>query len=88
MAGSEGRDPIEDVETLRKEIKLYDEDLSRSDWLVVANKMDLAGAEDNLQRFRQRFSKVEVVPVSAEMEEGLEELKAVLAERVGKRPEG
>lgn len=88
MAGSEGRDPIEDVETLRKEIKLYDEDLSRSDWLVVANKMDLAGAEDNLQRFRQRFSKVEVVPISAEMEEGLEELKAVLAERVGKRPEG
>ena len=49
MAGSEGRDPIVDVETLRTEIKLYDEDLSKEDWLVVANKMDLEGAEENLQ---------------------------------------
>lgn len=88
MAGSEGRDPIEDVETLRKEIKLYDEDLAREPWLVVANKMDLAGAEENLQRFRQRFPKVEVVPISAEMEEGLDELKAVLVEKVGRTPVG
>lgn len=86
MAGSEGRDPIEDVETLRKEIKLYDEDLAKVDWLVVANKMDLEGAEENLQQFRQRFPKVDVVPVSAEMEEGLEELKATLRSRVGKGP--
>jgi len=87
MAGSEGRDPIVDVETLRTEIKLYDEDLSKAEWLVVANKMDLEGAEENLEHFRARFSKVEVVPISAEMEEGLEELKAVLCERVGKKPE-
>ncbi len=88
MAGSEGRDPVEDVETLRKEIKLYDEDLSKADWLVVANKMDLEGAEENLQNLRRRFPRVETVPISAEMEEGLEGLKAVLCERVGKRPEG
>ena len=83
MAGSEGRDPIEDVETLRKEIKLYEEELSKLEWLVVANKMDLEGARENLQNFRARFPKVEIVPISAEFEEGLQELKAVLCERVG-----
>jgi GTP-binding protein len=86
MDGSEGRDPIEDVETLRKEIKLYDEELSKSDWMVIANKMDLESAEGNLQSFRQRFPKVEIVPISAELEEGLDELKKVLCERVGSRP--
>ena len=88
MAGSEGRDPIEDVETLRKEIKLYDEELSKAEWLVVANKMDLDGSEENLQNFRQRFPKVEIVPISAELEEGLDELKVVLCQRIGKGPEG
>ena len=87
MAGSEGRDPIEDVETLRKEIKLYDEELSKAEWLVVANKMDLDESEENLEKFRQRFPKVEIVPISAELEEGLDELKAVLCQRIGKGPE-
>ena len=86
MAGSECRDPIEDVETLRKEIKLYDEDLSKSDWMVIANKMDLEGAEEHLEKFRQRFPKVEIVPISAELEEGLDELKKILCGRVGSRP--
>ena len=34
IAGSEMRDPIEDIETLRKEIKLYDEDLAKFPWMV------------------------------------------------------
>ena len=86
MAGSEGRDPIVDVETLRTEIKLYDEELSKFPWLVVANKMDLEGADENVEMFRQRFPKVEVVPISAEKEEGLEALREILCERVGKGP--
>ena len=84
MAGSECRDPIEDVETLRKEIRLYDEELSRLDWLVVANKMDLEGAAENLRNFQTRFPKVETVPISAEFGNGLESLKAALCVRVGK----
>ena len=85
MAGSEGRDPIVDVETLRTEIKLYDEDLAKFPWIVVANKMDLDGAEENLQIFRQRFPKVEVLAISAQEEEGLDHLREVLCERVGAR---
>jgi GTP-binding protein len=70
---------------LRKEIKLYDPEVAGFDWLVVANKMDLEGAEENLAHFRARFPKVMVIPISAEQEEGLEVLREELDQRVGYR---
>lgn len=82
MAGSEGRSPIHDLASLRKELKLYDETLTERPWLVVANKIDLPAAEENLQQFRQRYERIEVFPIIAELEEGLEELKARLKELI------
>ena len=84
--GSEGRDPIADIETLRTEIKLYDEDLSNRPWILVANKMDLPGAEENLAILRDRFRKVEIHPISAALGEGLEGLRARLKDLIGKVP--
>ncbi|WP_105044518.1 GTPase ObgE [Rubritalea profundi] len=83
MAGFDGRDPIEDLQTLRTEIKMYDEDLSKFPWVVVANKMDLDGAAENLEVFKQRFPKVKIIPMSAEKEEGLDNLRDHLDETVG-----
>ncbi len=88
MAGSEGRDPVADLEVLRKEVREYDVELARFPWLVVANKMDLEGAAEKLAGFRKRFPKAEVIPVSAEHDEGLAELRQVLDERAGYRFEG
>ena len=85
MAGSEMRDPIEDLQTLRTEIKLYDEDLSKFEWLIVANKMDLEGAEENLANFRARFPKQTIIPISADTGEGVDALRAELDKRVGYR---
>ena len=82
MAGSEGRSPIEDLGTLRQELKLYDPTLPDRPWLVIANKMDLPGAEENLEAFRLRFKNVEVIPVAAEQDQGLEELKSRLRELI------
>jgi len=84
MAGTDGRDPVDDLEVLRMEVKEYDEDLARFPWLVVANKMDSELAEENLKRFRQRFPKIEILPISAELELGLDPLREVLCERVAK----
>jgi GTP-binding protein len=75
IGGSEGRNPVEDLQNLRREIGLYDLLLSRRPWLVVANKMDLAGAPENLAMLRKRFPKVDIVPTSAAKGEGIEELK-------------
>lgn len=78
MAGSEGRNPIEDLQDLRREIDLYDPRLSRRPWYVVANKMDLPGAVENLAAFRHRYPEREVVAISARSGEGAEGLKEAL----------
>ncbi len=80
IAGSEARNPIEDLQNLRREIDLYDPRLSQRSWLVVANKMDLPEAEENLQALRQRFRSVEVLPIAAATGEGIPELIKKLAE--------
>jgi GTP-binding protein len=86
MAGSEGRDPVSDLEILRREIKEYDDDLARFPWKVVANKMDLESAADHLEVFCQRFPKVEILPISADSGLGLDDLKQMLDNEVGHRP--
>ena len=85
MAGSEGRDPISDLEILRKEIREYDEELGDFPWIVLANKMDLEGADEKLKIFQARFPKVKIIPISAELEEGLDPLKEYLNEELGYR---
>ena len=74
LAGSEGRDPITDVETLRREIDLYDPLLSQRPWHIIANKIDLPTAVENLARLRNRFGAVELVPISAKSGEGAAQL--------------
>jgi GTP-binding protein len=80
IAGSEGRSPLEDLQTLRKEIDLYDPTLSSRPWLVVANKMDLPNANENLTLLREKFPKIRIVPISAANGEGIDGLKEALAE--------
>ena len=78
VAGSEGRNPIEDLQQLRKEIDLYDPLLSQRPWLVIANKMDLPSAQENLTALRKKFPKIDIVPISAAKGEGIGELKSKL----------
>jgi GTP-binding protein len=82
VAGSEARNPVEDLQNLRREIDLYDPTLSSRPWLIVANKIDLPHAETNLTSLRRRFPKVEIVPISAAKGEGIDKLKAALAARM------
>jgi GTP-binding protein len=79
VAGSEGRNPIEDLQNLRREVDLYDPVLSSRQWLVVANKMDLPDAERNLRVLQERFPKTKIIPTSAAKGEGIAELKKTLA---------
>lgn len=85
ISGSEVRDPVEDLQTLRKEIGLYNEELAARPWLVVANKMDLEGAGQRLIELKSRFPRAEIIPVSAEQGDGIDELKARLGEIIGSR---
>jgi GTPase len=79
VAGSEGRNPVEDVQQLRKELDLYDPLLSKRPWFLVANKMDLPGADENLPALRKKFPKIDIVPISAAKGDGIDELKKKMA---------
>ena len=78
VAGSEGRNPIEDLQNLRREIDLYDPILSERPWFAVANKMDLPGADENFLALQKRFAAVELAPISAATGEGLDAFKTKL----------
>jgi GTP-binding protein len=77
-AGSEGRNPIEDFGSLRRELDLYDPTLGQRPWIIAANKMDLPGAEENLAIIRNRFSDRIVVPMIAAEAIGIEDFKSAL----------
>lgn len=82
MAGSEGREPLEDLQKLRKELDLYDPKLSERPWIVVANKMDLPDAKEKLKFFKTRYRKLKVIQIAADDAKGVEKLKTTLAELV------
>lgn len=73
MAASEGRDPLEDYEKINHELKEYSENLFFKHKILVANKMDLPAAKENLKRFKKKI-KEKVFAISAQNKEGLEEL--------------
>ena len=79
VAGSEGRSPVEDVQQLRKELDLYDPLLSKRPWFLVANKMDLPDADENLPALLKKFPKIDIVPISAAKGDGIDELKKKMA---------
>lgn len=74
MGSSEGRDPIQDFKIIRNEINNYSEKLARKKEIVIANKMDLPEAENNLKKFKKAFPDLKVFPVSAINNEGISEL--------------
>ena len=75
ISGSEGRDPLEDYDAIGRELANYG-DLATRPAIVVANKMDLPGAEENLARLREKLADtgIEIHPVSAATHAGFDAL--------------
>lgn len=82
MSGSEGRDPIDDFNTIMGELSNYSDKLKEKDLFVVANKMDLENAKENLELFKLNFPEVDVIETSAATTEGVEKLKFYIFDRL------
>ena len=54
VSGASGRDPVEDLETIRKELELYNRDLLNKPHLVAANKIDAVDEPDRIVRLEAR----------------------------------
>lgn len=88
MSGSEGRDPYQDYLTINHELRQYNEKLSLRPQIVVANKMDLPQAEENLRLFKEKVGEdVKVLPISAATREGIQQLIYTVADMLETIPE-
>ena len=77
-AGTEGRDPIEDIHAINKELALYSEDLAKRPQVIAANKMDAlyTDRDELMERLENEFGPMgyKIYPISAVSGEGIREL--------------
>lgn len=72
MGAEDMRDPIEDYEIINNELETYQYHLLERPQVVVANKMDLDGAQDNLARFKEAYPNIKVFETTTIFQEGLD----------------
>ena len=88
MSGLEGRDPYEDYLTINQELSEYNLRLTERPQIIVANKMDMPQAAENLEAFKEKLTDdYPVFPVSAVTREGLRELLFEVANQLENTPE-
>ena len=86
MAGTDGRDPVEDYRTLNRELKVYRAEVAAKPQILAANKMDEPAAAKNLVRFRKKV-KGTVLPISAKTGEGVPKLLKKIGEVIARLEE-
>lgn len=84
VSGIEGRDPIEDYNTIYNELKLYNENIKNKKEIIVANKIDLLTSDENLKRVKEYFKDRTVLEISAVTQKGVKELKYKIFEELSK----
>ncbi|MTD29692.1 GTPase ObgE [Planomicrobium sp. YIM 101495] len=88
MSGMEGRVPYEDYVTINEELKQYNMRLTERPQLIVANKMDMPDAEENLKEFQAKLPEgTKVFPISAISRQGLSNLLFEIADLLEVTPE-
>ena len=87
MGSMEGRNPIDDYKVIRKEIEKYNDLLKNKKEIIVANKMDLENASDNLKAFKKEFPNATIIEISCMNNSGIDNLINVLANTLDTLPE-
>ncbi|MGN4170081.1 GTPase ObgE [Enterococcus faecium] len=96
MSGMEGRDPYEDYLAINKELSTYNLRLLERPQIIVANKMDMPDAPENLVKFKKQLNKekedefaddIPVFPISGVTRQGLDALLNATADLLEVTPE-
>ncbi len=82
MAGTDAREPWDDYTQLLHELELYNPEMLAKTRLVVANKMDEPAAEKNLKAFKKKFKKLDVLPISAAFNGGMDKFRQEVRDAV------
>ena len=76
ISGSEGRNPVDDYRRINSELEKYSKRLAQLPQIIAANKMDITGADENLELLKKEVENdgVKVFPVSAAAVKGFDAL--------------
>ena len=87
-SGSEGRDPLEDYRAIRSELGQYSPALLERPEIVVANKMDITGAQEGLEKLKTALEPagIAVYALSAVAHQGLKELLRKILQELHQLP--
>ena len=80
MSGYEGRDPYDDYIKIQKELEDFDSKLLNKESFIIANKMDIAGSKENLEKFKEKVNDKKIFEISAINQTGLEEVLIYIAD--------
>ncbi len=87
-AGSEGRDPIDDIHKINAELEAYNPEIAKRPQVIAANKTDLIYAEDEnpVDKLKAEFEPkgIKVFPISGVTGEGIKELLYYVSEEISK----
>lgn len=86
MGAEDHRDPLDDYRIINEELKAYQYRLSERPQVVIANKMDLDNAENNLKRFKQKYPEVLVFPAITLIDEGTDPILYHVMDLIEKTP--
>lgn len=78
MSRESARNPIEDYEIIKNELKKYNEKMLNKPSVIIANKMDADGASENLKEFKKKYPNELIIPISAATNQGLDKLMITL----------
>jgi len=84
VSEASGREPVDDFETVMRELASFNEDLANKPMLVVASKIDAAQDPARIESLR-RLAEERGLPyfeISSVTGKGLEALKHAIAERI------
>ena len=81
MSASEGRDPYEDYQIIRKELETFSPKLLNKQEIIIANKMDLPESKKNLEEFKKKVNK-DIYEISAINNQNLDTVINVLSDLV------
>ncbi len=84
-AGTEGRDPLDDIEKINEELRRFNPELLKRPMVIAANKMDVwfdDGSVSPVERIREVYEPkgIKVFPISAATGKGVPELLKYLFE--------
>lgn len=87
MSASELRDPYEDYLLINKELESFNEKLIKKPQIIIANKMDLPNAKEELKKFKEKLGQeIEIYEISAATNTGLQRVIDRLADLVDEVP--